>query len=397
MASIAQRGPSILANPFLKYGLLILAAVAAVLVCFPGQLRGLFESTPFMPHAMCYLRNPRMILLHVSSDMLIGTAYVSISGTLAFLVLKASRDIPFHWMFLAFGLFIVTCGFTHFMEVWTVWTPMYWLAGYIKLICAVASVATAIALYPLMPRVFALIREVRVSGQRRQELQRANDELQAFAYSVSHDLRAPLRAVQGMALALTEDYGPQLEPGARQYLERIMAASTRMDALVRDLLEYSRISRTDFELAPVDLRPLLQEAQSLISADAEQAHAVIQVEGPMTGVLANRRLLMQVLTNLLGNAIKFVGPGVQPVVRVSVETLDGFVRVSVSDNGIGIPPQYQDKIFRMFERLHSTDEYPGTGIGLAIVQKAMMQMKGTVGVESTPGQGSRFWIQLPKA
>ena len=396
VAFFAERGRTLFSNPFLKYGLPA-AVIAAALVAFPGTIGGLFRADEFMPHATCYLRNPRMILLHVSSDLLIGFAYVSISATLAFLVLKARRDIPFHWMFLAFGLFIITCGFTHFMEVWTVWTPVYWLAGYIKLICAVASVATALALYPLVPRVFALIREVRVSGDRRVELQRANEELQAFAYSVSHDLRAPLRAVQGMALALTEDYGRQLDPGAREYLDRIRAASTRMDALVRDLLEYSRISRSEFELLPIDLRSVLQEAQSLISADAEQAGAEIRVEGKMPGVLANHRLLIQVLTNLLGNAIKFVPPGVKPVVRVTVESLDRSVRVSVEDNGIGIDPQYQEKIFRIFERLHSITEYPGTGIGLAIVQKAMLQMKGAVGVESVPGKGSRFWIQLRKA
>src|SRR5215472_19020672 len=110
-----------------------------------------------MPHATCYLRNPRIIALHVTSDLLIGFAYVAISSTLAWLVYKSSRDIPFHWMFLAFGAFIVTCGFTHFMEVCTVWKAVYWLAGWVKVICAAASVATAIALYRLVPQIFALV------------------------------------------------------------------------------------------------------------------------------------------------------------------------------------------------------------------------------------------------
>ena len=131
-------------NAFLRFGALILACTALVTLLFPDVVHGLFRGGQFMPHATCYLRNPQIILLHVSSDLMIGLAYVSISTTLAYLVYKASKDIPFHWMFLAFGLFIITCGFTHFMEVWTVWQAVYWLAGYVKLICAAASVTTAI-------------------------------------------------------------------------------------------------------------------------------------------------------------------------------------------------------------------------------------------------------------
>ena len=350
-----------------------------------------------MPHATCYLRNPHIILLHVGSDVLIGLAYVSISATLGYLVLKASRDIPFHWMFLAFGLFIITCGFTHFMEVWTVWKAVYWLAGYVKLICAAASLATAIALYPLVPKVFALIREVQLSQQRRVELRAANQELEAFAYTVSHDLRAPLRAVRGLAAALTEDYGPRLEPGAQLYLDRIVGASKRMDALVQDLLEYTRVSRSQFQLMPVDLRAVFDQVQSAMSVEIEQAGASIHASGDPPMVLANQTLLAQVLTNLLSNAIKFVRAGVKPLVRIEVEDLGPRVRVCFSDNGIGIAPEYHAKIFRTFERLHSLNEYPGTGIGLAIVQKAMNQMKGEVGLESTPGNGSTFWIDLVKA
>src|SRR6476619_1469853 len=152
----------VLQNPFYRYGLLIGTFVLGVMLFSPGLLQGVLRPDEFMPHATCYLRNPRIIWLHVSSDLAIGTAYVCISTTLGYLVWRASKDIPFHWMFLAFGLFIVTCGMTHFMEVWTVWTPLYWLAGYVKVICAVASVITAIALFPLVPKVFALINSVKI-------------------------------------------------------------------------------------------------------------------------------------------------------------------------------------------------------------------------------------------
>ncbi|HYG33442.1 MAG TPA: histidine kinase dimerization/phospho-acceptor domain-containing protein, partial [Clostridia bacterium] len=271
----------LLRNPFFRYGLIITGAVVAVTFAFPGFVQGLLRADQFMPHATCYLRNPSIIRLHVTSDLLIGGAYVFISGTLSYLVYKASKDIPFHWMFLAFGLFIVTCGFTHFMEVWTVWQAVYWLAGYVKLICAAASVATAIALYRLIPRVFAMINAVKVSEERRTKLEIANGELEAFAYSVSHDLRAPLRAVQGMAMALTEDHADKLDPEARQYLNRIMGASQRMDALIRDLLEYSRISRAEFDLNPVSLETVVNEARAAVAGDLEAAQGEIQIEGPL--------------------------------------------------------------------------------------------------------------------
>jgi signal transduction histidine kinase len=380
-----------------RYGLVLAAGLAAVVLVSPGAFRGLLRADQFMPHATCYLRNPSIIALHVTSDLLIGLAYVAISSTLAWLVYRSSKDIPFHWMFLAFGLFIITCGFTHFMEVWTVWQAVYWLAGWVKVVCALASVATAIALFRLMPRIFALINAVKVSEERKVKLQTANQELEAFAYTVSHDLRAPLRAVQGMALVLTEDFGSRLEPGAHAYLDQISNATERMDALIRDLLEYTRVSRTEFELKSVDLNAVVANAQAMIEAECRQKRADIQVQDRLAYVVANPTLLTQAMANLLGNAIKFVAPGVRPSVRVLAEDMGNNLRVCVKDNGIGIPPEYQDRIFQIFEKLHSESQYPGTGIGLAIVQKAIARMKGRLGMESAPGQGSCFWIELPKA
>jgi len=363
----------------------------------PGFGKDLLRGDQFMPHATCYLRNPRVIFLHVSADLLIGFAYVCISATLGYLVYKARRDIPFHWMFLAFGLFIITCGFTHFMEVWTVWQPVYWLSGFVKVICAAASVATALALFPLVPKVFDLINSVKVSEERRVKLENANTELEAFAYSVSHDLRAPLRAVQGLTGALREDYGKQFDPQAINYMDQITSASQRMDTMIRDLLAYSKITRTIPELHTVDLHRAIQDARTMIEADVAQCKADVQIENELPNVIANPLLLSQALANLLSNAIKFVTPGVTPVVKVFAKDGGRHVRVCVQDNGIGIAAEYRDKIFGMFERLHSVTDYPGTGIGLAIVQKAVFRMDGALGFESTIGKGSCFWIDLPKA
>src|SRR3989441_5733048 len=173
-------------------------------------LREIFTSGGFMPHGHCYLWRPGLVWLHVVSDSLIGLAYVAISVTLAYLVSRI-RNIPFNWMFLGFGLFIVACGGTHFMEVWTLWQPRYWLSGDIKLITAAASLTTAFALPPLIPKVLAMIQDAKLSKERKQQLELANRELETlnarlkeldelkmqFFANVSHELRTPLTLVLG--------------------------------------------------------------------------------------------------------------------------------------------------------------------------------------------------------
>src|SRR6266516_2898902 len=168
---------SLLLKP-LHIGLLLLAAVGALSFMAPGFWTKLFSTQGFMPHGHCYFWRPEVVWLHVGSDLLIGLSYVAISATLAFLVYKARREIPFHWMILAFGLFIIACGGTHFMEVYTLWHPRYWLSGTIKLLTAVASVTTAVALPPLVPKVFTLIGDAKLSQGRKLRLESANAELE---------------------------------------------------------------------------------------------------------------------------------------------------------------------------------------------------------------------------
>jgi signal transduction histidine kinase len=383
-------------NPFFRYGLIMGGLVFAIELIHPGLVTGLLSTDGFMPHYHCYMQDPRMVWLHVLSDTLIGLAYVSISSTLAYMVFKARRNIPFHWMFLAFGIFIVSCGFTHFMEVWTVWQAVYWLSGCIKVITAIASVTTAIVLFPRVPKVFGMIEAVKVSEERREKLLSANRELEAFASSISHDLRAPLRTMQGMALALKQDYGDQLDGPAKMYTNRIISASERMDRLIQDLLEYSRMTRMEFELIPLDLKLVVDEVLSMVSSNVQERKATIKVEGLFPRVRANGTLLNQVITNLLTNALKFVPTEIKPDITIQVKEEGKWVRMAIRDNGIGIAPQHQQRIFKIFERLHTATEYPGTGIGLAIVERAVVRMEGKLGLESQVGKGSTFWIELPK-
>lgn len=240
-------------------------------------------------------------------------------------------------------------------------------------------------------------RELRERAARHQEMAA---EMEQYSYSISHDLRAPLRSITQFAQFLVEDYQHQLDANARDYLQRINTAAQRMDRLIQDVLRYSRIARADMPLARINLQKLAAE---LIHRDPELSpfQDCIQIQQPLLPVLGNESALLQCLANLLGNAVKFVASGTRPAVRIWTEPRPGasvsppWVRVCVADQGIGVPPDYLPKVWGVFQRAHIG--YEGTGIGLSIVKKAVERMGGTVGVESKVDQGSCFWLELPGA
>jgi signal transduction histidine kinase len=229
--------------------------------------------------------------------------------------------------------------------------------------------------------------------ERTSELREALKELEAFAYTIAHDLRAPLRAQAGFSELLLQEYGDRLDEGGREYLARIKGAAYRMDALVQDVLTYSRLTKEEIHLEPVPVGPLLAELLERGAGEIRSCGARVTFSELLPEVLAHRVILEQVLSNLLSNAMRFVEPGVEPRICVRGEVRESWVRLWVEDNGIGVPPAYHEKIFGVFERLEP-DHYPGNGIGLAIVRKGVERMGGRVGVESERGKGSRFWIEL---
>jgi len=211
---------------------------------------------------------------------------------------------------------------------------------------------------------------------------------------VSHDLRTPLRAMFGFSQALYEDFSSPLPPQGREYARRIMEATQRMDTLITDLLEYSRLSRSEIPLDAISLDRVFRQALRDLEVEVKERKAQVHLPGDLPSVRGHEVTLVQLVANLLSNAIKFVAPGVKPVVRITAERRSNRVRVWVEDNGIGIDPVHHDRIFRIFERLNRSEVYPGTGIGLAIVRKAAARMGGEAGVESDGRQGSRFWFEL---
>lgn len=233
----------------------------------------------------------------------------------------------------------------------------------------------------------------RLVSLRTVELQRSNAQLETFVYSTAHDLRAPLRAMQGFAQLLVEDHAAKLDAEGQFYAQTISRGAQTMDRMLADLLAISHITQQKIELVPVELEAAVKAARAGCAAEMRDRGAQVDVTGPWPTVLAHAGTLQQALVNLIGNAVKFVKDRI-PAVRVwAEERPDGMVRIWVEDNGIGIPLEMQAQVFEVFQRLHTT-EYAGTGIGLAIVQKGVERMNGKVGVESTVGAGSRFWIDL---
>jgi signal transduction histidine kinase len=233
-------------------------------------------------------------------------------------------------------------------------------------------------------------------AERTKSLREAIAQMEEFSYSVSHDLRGPLRAMHAYAEALVEDYGPQLDATARGYLERIQRSSVRMDKLTHDVLTYSRVARAEAAVTPIDVEKILREIIEQY-AELQPAAADVTIRTPLDAVQGNESLLTQCLGNLLTNAAKFVPAGERPRIQVETEVRGDFVRIWVLDDGIGIPPEYHAALFQVFERLPTRAHYEGTGIGLAIVRKAAEKMGGRCGVESDGKHGSRFWVELPKA
>ena len=235
--------------------------------------------------------------------------------------------------------------------------------------------------------------------ERTAELEEITKELDAFASTVAHDLRAPLRVMKAFSEILVEDYsGRTLDTVGQEYARKIDRASDRMAGLVDDLLSYSRLSRQDVPIREVDLEVEIDGVMSDMGDELRAAGAEVTVERPLPRVLANEGLLAQVLANLVSNAVKFRAAGRPARVRIRAEAEGAdAVRLWVEDNGIGIDREHFDRIFKVFERLHSQEAYPGSGLGLAIARRSIERMGGTIGVESEPGQGSRFWIQFPAA
>ncbi len=501
----------------------------------------LFFSRQYMPHGNCYLWQPQLLWLHILSDALIALAYYSIPLFLIYFV-GQRKDIPFKAIFILFSLFILSCGTSHLMSIWTLWHPDYWVSGFIKAITAIVSVCTAFVMILIFPQALALRspkeleaanqalqREIsehkstkaaleknqerlqlalegsgdglwdwnvstgqiywsprflemlgyepnelaanfttweklihpedklwvidilnahlkntsypydfdyrmqtksgewkwignygkvvawddqgnplRMAGTHKdisdrkaneeyltkinEELANSNKELEKFAYVASHDLREPLRMVTSFTQLLAKRYSGKLDAEADRIISFAVDGATRMEELINDLLEYSRVGQQVRSFEITDCETVLDISLNNLHLLIEETKVEI-TRTPLPKVLGDLGQLVQLFQNLIDNAIIYRRQE-SPKIEIGAEAQEEQWLFWVKDNGIGIEPQYQERIFEIFQRLHTTQEFPGTGIGLAICQKIVERHGGKIWVESELEQGATFYFTL---
>ena len=385
-----------------------------------GLLERLFSENGFMPHGCCYLWDPAVIWLHVISDAFIALAYYSIPLTLIYFV-RHRKDLDFDWIFICFAVFIVACGTTHVMEILNIWHPTYWLSGIIKAFTAIVSVITAILLIRLMPQALAIaspaqLRKNNETLQREvferqqavaeaealnkellkqtEKLEAANKELEAFGYSVSHDLRAPLRHIDGYVDLLRQE-SSKLSEGSQRYMQVISDSARQMGLLIDNLLTFSRMGRSTMLPGWVDTEALLAETREELSQDAHGRDIAWKIE-PLPKVFVDKALFKQVWLNLVGNAIKYTHYRKKAEITIGAKDTEKEVEFFIKDNGAGFDMQYADKLFGIFQRLHFKEEFEGTGIGLANVRRIIARHGGRTWAYGEVDKGATFYFTLPK-
>ena len=389
---------------------------------------GLFDIGGFMPHGMCYLWNPALIRLHLFSDLLIGASYVAISLALARFAYRAKRHIRFSWIFVGLGVFIVACGTTHFMEIWTLWTPVYWLSGAVKAVTAAASVLVAIALPALLHKALPMIQSLKESERRKLDVEVANEslrqeisertraqreievlhaglatrnvelatsnqELEAFTSSVAHDLRAPLRHIQAFSTTLIEDLGLQTDPGIQNLARQISDTARNMAGMVDELLSLARLGRQELSLQVTGLNSLVQEAIKELAPELKNRQIDWRF-GELPFVDCDPALIRQVLFNLLSNAVKYTMPRKKAVIEVGICVEKSQQVIFVKDNGVGFNMKYADKLFGVFQRLHRREDFEGVGVGLAAAQRIVHKHGGRIWAEAEVDKGATFSFTL---
>ncbi|BBD60821.1 two-component sensor histidine kinase [Nostoc sp. HK-01] len=409
-----------------------------------------FLSENFIPHGHCYLWQPELVWLHILSDSIIAFSYYSIPLMLVYFVRKR-EDIPFKNIFILFGAFIISCGTTHLIEIWTLWHPYYWLSGSIKALTAIISFYTALTLIPLVPQALALpspaqmeaanqalqieiterklvenelrqykerLEELveqrtaelatankqlqmeivqRQNSQERmskllQDLKNTNQELNDFAYIVSHDLKAPLRGIGLLSEWLLNDYADKFDEEGKGLVNRLINRVKKLQNLIDGILEYSRVGRIREDKIQIDLNDLVRD---VIETLAPNKNIQIEITKPLPIIYGEKVKLEQVFQNLLSNAIKFIDKP-QGQILVDCTEEDDYWQISVTDNGIGIEEKYFTKIFQIFQKLSTTDDSESTGIGLSIVKKIVEMYGGSIWLESTVNQGSTFFFTIKK-
>ncbi|NID11297.1 sensor histidine kinase [Fibrivirga algicola] len=366
---------------------------------FYDFFRRLTDTSDWPPRWYCGTWSDFHGWLYIISDLTIWLAYMAIPLVLIrFIMIK--KGVPLAGVFWLFGAFIMLCGLTHLLDAMMFWYPAYRIAALVRFMTGVVSVLTVIALIRYFNEAVGLRtskeydRELSYRQLAMQELTRSNEELQQFAYIASHDLQSPLKTIANYLSLLEAQHGEKLDPDARRLIDVSTSAAVRMRELINDLLEFSRVG-SEVALTPLDLNDLVAEIMVELQSDMQAVSATTEIS-PLPTIMGHRTDIKQVFQNLISNGIKYRRQGVAP--KLSIRAVDDRTKYqfSISDNGIGIEPQYFDRVFQLFQRLHGRNQYSGTGIGLATCKKVVTMYGGDIWLESTPGEGTTFYFTLPK-
>ncbi|WP_373088302.1 ATP-binding protein [Zhongshania sp.] len=396
------------------------------------------------PHGHCYLWNENLVRLHVISDVLISLSYFTIPVALVYLVRKRD-DLKFNYIFVMFAIFIFACGATHLVNIFNVWYGAYWLSGGVKLITAIASVGTAIVVWPLIPRALAIPSNVQLIAlnqqlreevdenrrqkqqvehltkdleelvaQRTQELaetrvmktlleknhaslERSNIALEEYAKVTAHDIKEPLRSISVFGQLLNERLGETLQEDESKWLQTMVGTTQRMTEMIDDLQQYcatqSLVPATSLALDEYLDRAVVEHGGDM------KKYATELHRKPLGTVNMSPTPLYQLLSNLLDNAVKFSRDQKPPVVEIGPVDDAGEDEVGfyIRDNGIGIASHYQSRVYGVFERLYREGDYEGTGIGLAICRRILDECDGRIDIISELDKGCEFRVYLPAA
>lgn len=370
-------------------------------------------SNDFMPHGMCYMWKPGLLWLHVGSDALIFFAYTSIPITLLYL-LKLRKDLIFSKVMVLFGAFVLLCGFTHLIAVWTVWNGTYWFSGSVKGITAIVSVATALMLWKLLPTLKSIptVENLQQEVSRRTmaeeearhfanklseqsiKLTETNEKLKTFAYASSHDLKSPLRGIQQLATWIKEDLSTEnikIPEETEQHLSLLQKRVSRMERLLDDLLIYSKAESTDHEFTTINCQQAFSDIFDLLKQNNPmELHFKTQLPEFETSTTP----FTQIIRNLLDNSIKH-NDKENGKVWVSAKLSGDFYQFTVEDNGPGVLSGDYEKITEAFTTLKPKDEVEGSGLGLAIIKKTLHSIGATMQLSKSEHGGLKVTFTWP--